>query len=201
MTSRFSKPNAQATYKRHHTHEVVTSLAEGKQIAKDLNDSHRYAYRAKASLVGNCSLRPYDPIYLEGLPNGMSGYWTVLAIRHVFGGSQAPYLMEVELGTDVLGDVNPNAAFTADNRNIGAELAGQSLNLSGTSLATFNTTINSTPVVPTTGAVLSPQVTPPASTVAGNPTDPYGYTTTTPNFGATTNTSTWVSTSGNAVII
>ena len=105
---------SEATFEQHHVYEVATSLTDSKYIANDIANSKRYAYRAKATLVGVASVRPYDPIYLHGLSNGMSGYWTVLAVKHIFGGMAMRYMMEVEVGTDVLGDTNPAAGTNPD---------------------------------------------------------------------------------------
>lgn len=108
-------------FKKHHVFEIADNLGEAKQIASDATENERYVYRAKATLQGNCAVEPYDAVYLDGLDGGMNGYWTVLSVTHVFDGG-APYLLEVELGTDQLGlgvGTFPGAAY----RDIEAELA------------------------------------------------------------------------------
>jgi hypothetical protein len=103
MSSNYnSNTSGRPTFTHHQTQEVATSLALSKQIANDLAENDRYQYRASAVLMGNVDIEPYDAVYLDHLPGGMSGYWTVLSVRHLFGDS-IPYKCEVELGTDQLG--------------------------------------------------------------------------------------------------
>jgi hypothetical protein len=118
---------SKALYDQHLTQEVVNNITEAKQIANDYAANKRYAHRAIVSTVGNANVRPYYPIYLDGLPNGLSGYWTVLSVRHTFGGSPARYMLELEVGTDVIGETDPNAAKAVVTRNVQAELVGQAV--------------------------------------------------------------------------
>jgi hypothetical protein len=83
---------ATASFRSHHVFEVASSFADAQHIATDYNNANRYQHRAKVSIVGHAPMRPYDPIYLDGLPNGMSGYWTVLTVKHIFGGRPADYM-------------------------------------------------------------------------------------------------------------
>jgi len=201
MASRFSSASSSspAKFKKHHVYEVATSLSESKYIASDLADTHRYAYRAKATVVGTCTLRPYDPIYLDGLPNDMSGYWTVLSVHHVFGGTVAPYMIELELGTDKLGDTNPNAKNTSENRNVNSEIAGQSLTVANSTLSSYDANVNANSV-PVPRYVASPQVTFPVTAAAEDPASGYNYTATVPNYGVSSLTTTWTATKGSAVL-
>lgn len=137
-----------AKYKKYHVLEVVTSLTEGKYIASDLADAQRYAYRASATLVGNVNIRPYEPIYLDGVPNGMSGYWTVLSVRHIFGSDIAKYIAIVELGTDIIGETNETAYKAADTRDVNAEISGQSIGRSSSVLMDYKASVNASTLVP-----------------------------------------------------
>lgn len=138
--------NAIASYKQHLVYEVATSLADSKHIAEDYNNAYRYQHRAQIHIVGHATLRPYDPIYLDGLPNGLSGYWTVISIKHVFGGSLTKYMMHVEVGTDIVGDSDDFAKYRSDTRDIQSELSGQSLALAETSLSEYSVSPNSSSV-------------------------------------------------------
>jgi hypothetical protein len=146
------KSTPKATYQKHHVYEVSTSLTESKLIAENYSEAHRYQHRAEVILVGNSGLRPYDPIYLDGLPNGMSGYWTVLSVKHIFGGAPANYTMKVEVGTDVIGDTNPNAAKNSQVRDIQSDLSGQSLTSSGAQLSQYSLSPNANSLDPVTSA-------------------------------------------------
>jgi len=140
-----------ATFTHHHVYEVANSLADSKHIADDYNNAHRYQHRASVTVVGYPDLHPYDPIYLDGLPNGLSGYWTVLSVKHVFGGHPADYVLELEVGTDFIGDTNPDADKSSAVRDVQSDLAGQSLNPSDTTLSTYTVSPNASPLVSSTG--------------------------------------------------
>jgi hypothetical protein len=152
-----NKPNTTPTalFKKHYSHEVSSSLTDSQHIANDYSSVHRYQHRAHVVVVGHPHIRPYDPIYLDGLPNGMSGYWTVLSVEHIFGGSPLYYQLRLEVGTDVIGDINPDANKNAGTRDIQSDLAGQSLSPSGATLNEFSTSPNASTVSPTYG-VTSP---------------------------------------------
>lgn len=171
-----------AQYTKHHTYEVAKNKTEAKYIANDIANAKRYAYRARVTLLGDASVRPYDPIYLDGLPNGMSGYWTVLSVKHIFNSIDVQYKMELEIGTDKIGEVNPNAATATVYRDVQAELAGQSLDPSGSTLVSIPASVNSTPLIPDYGVTsTTPAVTPAFDAVpASVSTDPYSYTYPTP---------------------
>jgi hypothetical protein len=142
-----------ANFTHHHVYEVAKNLNDSKHIADDYTNAHRYQHRAQVRVIGYPDLRPYDPIYLDGLPNGLSGYWTVLSVKHVFGGRPADYLLELEVGTDFIGDTNPEAYQTSANRDVQSDLAGQSLTPSDVVLTTYSVSPNASPVDPTTGVV------------------------------------------------
>lgn len=171
----FSRGNNPKRYKRHYIHEVANSLTDSKYIANDLANMKRYAYRAKVTTIGNAALRPYDPIYLDGLPNGLSGYWTVLSVTHVFGGKDSEYKMVIEVGTDTLGDVNPDAYKNAEMRDVEGELSKQAIVPGDSTLIDISASVNSSPLVPTYGvSIPTVVVNPPATAVpASVSTDRY----------------------------
>jgi hypothetical protein len=140
-----------ATFTHHHVYEVANSLNDSKHIADDYTNAHRYQHRASVTVVGYPELRPYDPIYLDGLPNGLSGYWTVLSVKHVFGGRTADYILQLEVGTDFIGDTNPNAYKNSSNRDVQSDLAGQSLTPSDVTLSTYEVSPNASPLTSNTG--------------------------------------------------
>ena len=140
-----------AVFKKHYPHEVIKDLTNSKQIAQSYSDANKYQHRAKVTIVGHATLRPYDPIYLDGLPNGMSGYWTVLSIEHIFGGRVAKYLMNIEVGTDVIGEVDSKAKDRADTRDVQNDFAGQALTTSPATLTEYNLSPNASTLSPTFG--------------------------------------------------
>lgn len=140
-----------AFFKTHYPHEVVKDLTNSKQIAQAFSETKKYQHRAKVTIVGHATLRPYDPIYLDGLPNGMSGYWTVLSIEHVFGGRVAKYLMNIEVGTDVIGETDSKAKTRADTRDVQSDFANQSLTVAPAKLSEYNLSPNASTVSPKYG--------------------------------------------------
>jgi hypothetical protein len=195
-------PNAssRAVFKKHHTHEVSTSLAESQAIADAYSDAHRYQHRAEVTVAGHPTLQVYDPVYLDGLPNGLSGYWTVLSIKHIFGGKPAYFMTDLVVGTDVIGDVNPNAKNTADNRDVQSELAGQSLNASDSALSEYMTSPNSSQLNPSHGVTNPTAVT--SSSVVGVPnvTGATPFKAKAPNTGAVKRTVQWAAKSNGKVL-
>ncbi|MFZ9615377.1 MAG: hypothetical protein ACO3AG_01770 [Fluviibacter sp.] len=81
------------------THEVVDGNEKAEAIARAHSRSARFKYRAKALLSGYPTLRPYDPVYLSGLPQNMSGIWVVISLVHKFN-IGIPYSMEAILGSN-----------------------------------------------------------------------------------------------------
>jgi hypothetical protein len=157
----FSNNPTKAKFKKHHTHEVVTSLANSKLLAIDYANQHRYRHRAEVMIIGTADLRPYDPIYLDGLPNGMSGYWTVLSLKHIFNGRVANYMLEIVVGTDTIGDTSSTAYLNANTRDVQAELAGQSLVAPASQLIDQVPSINASSLSSNTNTIVStPQVSP-----------------------------------------
>lgn len=175
--SSYSRQNNPKRYTRHYVHEVATSLTDAKYVANDLANMKRYAYRAKVVTIGNAAVRPYDPIYLDGLPNGMSGYWTVLSVTHIFGGKDSEYKMELEVGTDTLGDVDKNAFKNAQTRDVEGELAGQSIEPAESVLINISSSVNASPLTPSyNSSIPTPVVTPPDNAVPSDiTTNPYDY--------------------------
>ena len=140
-----------AFFKTHYPHEVIKDLTNSKQIAQAFSDTKKYQHRAKVTIVGHATLRPYDPIYLDGLPNGMSGYWTVLSVEHIFGGRVAKYLMNIEVGTDVIGETDAKAKTRADTRDVQSDFANQSLTVAPAKLSEYNLSPNASAVNPKYG--------------------------------------------------
>lgn len=121
--SRHVRGNSKATFTKIVTDEVTPTTQYAKTVLKSITDTQRYRYRAKAALVGNATIKPYSVVYLEGVPDGTHGYWTVLSVTHRFGESKS-YYMEVLLGTDTLAEPFVNAS-TSNTRDVVGELAGE----------------------------------------------------------------------------
>lgn len=190
--SKYSKDKNVASFNKHQVYDVATSLTESKYIANDLADAKRYQYRAKVVVVGNSAVKPYEVVYLDGLPNGMSGYWTVLSVKHIFGGVPANYLMELKVGTDKLGQTSDSAKNNTEVRDIVGELSGQAIKPSNAALKDNSFEINASSLTPTYGktektSVVTQNVTSKLETIV--PSDPYSVTP--PNFSNVKRTVIW----------
>jgi hypothetical protein len=187
-----------APFKKYHVYEVATSLTDSKHIAEDYANANRYQHRASVMVVGNPDLKPYDPIYLDGLPNGLSGFWTVLSIKHVFGSKPTTYMMELEVGADTLGDIDEAMKSRLDVRDIQADLANQSLIAVDTLLQNNPTSVNGSSLYPDAGLVA------PTAAVTTSPSEiPYveGATDTTPpDFSSVSRTLQWAAKGSGRVV-
>jgi hypothetical protein len=130
-----------AAFLKHLPFESATSLSDAKYIASDRSETHRYKYRAAAVLSGNNLVKVGQIIYLDKMEQGMSGYWTVLSAKHVFGTGNAKYQLEVVLGTDVVGDTSEEFA-TPEIRDFAAEFSEQSLDVTPSILEDYSFGVN-----------------------------------------------------------
>ena len=205
-----AKTEPDAKFTRYQVHEVVNSLTEARQVANDYTNAHLYTHRATVVVAGDPSLKVYDPIYLDGLPNGMSGYWTILSIKHTFNGQPIKYKQELEVGTDVLGDVNPNASANSQLMNITnsivnqattsipATLVSTNANINGSKL-TVSTPINSispSPTNPITTAAVPAAATSIPTSVATN-----HFSLTTPSFSSIARPAQWSATAATSTAV
>lgn len=189
-----------AIFKKHHPHEVIKDLTSSKHIAQSFNEANKYQHRAKISIVGHATLRPYDPIYLDGLPNGMSGYWTVLSVEHVFGGRVANYIMNLEVGTDIIGDTDPKAKSRSDTRDVQSDFAGQSLTYSSSKLTEYNLSPNASSVNPNNGVAVKTAIQNKSQTAVPTVAGSTAFKNAAPNISGIKKTVQWSATSSGKVL-
>jgi len=137
-----SKTSQKAKFVKHLPFEVASTIAEAKFIAQDLAEANRYNYRGVALLMGDANVNVGESIYLDNLDQSMSGYWTVIAVSHMFGGGDYTYQMEVLVGTDSLGGADPNIGKNSGKRNFESELSKQSLKPKGSKLNNYPIGVN-----------------------------------------------------------
>jgi hypothetical protein len=137
-----SKTSQKAKFVKHLPFEVATTISDAKFIAQDLAEANRYNYRGIALLMGNANVNVGESIYLDNLDQNMSGYWTVLAVTHLFGGGSYTYQMEVLVGTDSLGGANPSIGKNLGKRDFESELSKQSLKPKGSKLNNYPIGVN-----------------------------------------------------------
>jgi hypothetical protein len=187
-----SSTTNKATFLKHLPFESATSLSDAKYIASDRAEALRYKYRAIARLTGNSGVKPGQLIYLDGLYQGMSGYWTVLRAEHLFGSGNATYQIEVLLGTDKLGEVSTSIGANTEVRDFSAELADQSLDSGASTLTDYSFGVNIGNIESAAVYAQSSKVAPVANAPAAETTyDPDIYKNDVPDFSAVKRTTTW----------
>lgn len=192
MAVTHSSSTNKATFVKHLPFESATSLSDAKYIATDRAETYRYKYRGVAVLAGDAGVKVGQLVYLDGLEQGMSGYWTVLRVDHLFGSGNAAYQLEVLLGTDKLGDVSNNVGADTEVRDFAAELAEQSLDPAESNLTDYSFGINAGAVESSVAYAPSSKVVAPAYAPSA-PTSytPNIYTDEVPNFSSVKRTTTW----------
>jgi hypothetical protein len=137
-----SKPSQKAKFVKHLPFEVAKTVSEAKFIAEDLAEANRYNYRGVALLLGDANVNVGESIYLDNLDQDMSGYWTVIAVSHLFGGGNYTYQMEVLVGADSLGGADPSIGKKLGKRDFESELSKQSLKPKGSKLNNYAIGVN-----------------------------------------------------------
>jgi hypothetical protein len=102
-----TRSNSKAEFfDKFNTHVVAIDSQVAAHEAKAADDRAIFPYRATAEVLGSPSLRPDLPVYLDGLGNNYSGYWTVLGTEHKVveeSRNVFKYTTILHLGTDSLG--------------------------------------------------------------------------------------------------
>lgn len=105
------------------TAAVVENPDMANNEAQAAEDRNTFPYRAVVEVIGDASLRPDMPVYLEGLGEIYSGYWTILKTEHLIVEEQRnvqKYTTVLHLGTDSLGTAvtwTDTKQITAPSRN------------------------------------------------------------------------------------
>lgn len=69
-------------FDRYDTHVVAPDIATAKYEAEAADARAAFPYRAVVEVMGSCQLRPDLPVYLDGLDDYYSGFWTILSTEH-----------------------------------------------------------------------------------------------------------------------
>lgn len=104
-----SAPPAFDTY---HTDVVAPNFQIAKYESTAADERNRYAYRGSVVIIGNPTLLPDSTVYLDGIGNTYTGFWTVLSTENYV--NQEIYTTTLEVGTDSLG----LAAKWTDNKDV-----------------------------------------------------------------------------------
>lgn len=98
-------------FDRHATSTVAPSYDVAVYESVSIDEKSRFPYAAEAEILGTTRLVVGGPIYLQGVGNTYSGYWTVLEITHEVIEDKLnlyKYTSNLFLGTDSLGELATN---------------------------------------------------------------------------------------------
>lgn len=101
-----------AAFDTYHTGVVAPTFEIAKYESSAADERNRYAYRGNVTIIGNPTILPDAPIYLDGVGSMYSGFWTVLSTENYV--KQEVYTTTLEVGTDALGI----ASKWTDNKEI-----------------------------------------------------------------------------------
>ena len=91
------------------TSTVIVDHETASYEAKAAEDRNSFPYRATAVVKGFSEARPDMPVFLDGIGEPYSGYWTVLEVTHCFEEKTRgahTYTTTLVVGTDSLGDAD-----------------------------------------------------------------------------------------------
>jgi hypothetical protein len=97
-------------FDRHATDVVANSYKTASLESAAADDRSTFPYVAEVQVLGDSSLRPGMPIYLENVGDEYSGYWTIINIEHTVKEEQTNIHLHtavLRVGTDSLGAANP----------------------------------------------------------------------------------------------
>ena len=99
------------------TSVVAPSVDVAKYEGEAAESRNAFPYRATVEVIGDPTIRPDSPVYLDGLGSTYSGFWTVLAVEHRVVEEELNrhrYTSVLKVGTDSLGQ----AEFWDDNQKV-----------------------------------------------------------------------------------
>lgn len=104
-------------FDKYSTSVVAPDIKIAKYEADAAESLNAFPYRARLEVIGDPTLRPDMPVYLDGVGETYSGYWTILSTEHIVVEEELNrhrYTTVLEVGTDSLGQ----AVAWTDNKQI-----------------------------------------------------------------------------------
>ena len=95
------KKSVPSSFDSYHTGVVAPTFDIAKYESDAADEVNRYAYRGTVVVPGNPNLLPDSPVYLDGLGETYSGFWTVLSTENYV--NKEVYTTTLEIGADSLG--------------------------------------------------------------------------------------------------
>ena len=94
--------------------EVTNSVQDARARLEASLEANRFIHRARVTSVGSPVTAPEKMVYIVGVPAPYDGYWTVLSVTHRIKNA-TQYVMEMEVGTDMLVGNEPTPSSTLTN--------------------------------------------------------------------------------------
>lgn len=97
-------------FDKHATNVVANSYKVASLESEAADERSSFPYIAEIQVLGDTSLRPGMPIYLDNVGTEYTGYWTILNIEHSVKEEQTNIHLHTAIltvGTDSLGRANP----------------------------------------------------------------------------------------------
>jgi phage protein D len=95
----------------HATTIVANDYTSAVHLANAANENSRFPYSADVETIGESSLRPGLPVYLNNVGTEYSGYWTILGVNHKVSEenmNHQMYTCEMTVASDSLGTITDN---------------------------------------------------------------------------------------------
>jgi phage protein D len=96
------RKSSQPAFTSYNTSVVAPSFEASKYETEAAVERNRHPYRGTAVVLGTPGIRPGDPVYLDGVGNSYSGFWTVLKVEHEVK-NNIEFVTTLHVGTDSLG--------------------------------------------------------------------------------------------------
>jgi phage protein D len=122
-------------FEEQRTDQVVHDTVSATTAAEGSAHNARFVTPAKVKCQGDARIRPYAPVYVNGISEQVDGHWIVLQATHymTIGGE---YQIEMDVATDGSGKNNPTATRSTDPHLIGTIDIAAALANGGTPVTT-----------------------------------------------------------------
>jgi len=100
------------------TSQVAHDSAAAVIAAEGAAHSSRFTTPAKVKCQGNASIKPFAPVYIDGISDQVDGHWIALNVTHILTLS-GEYQIEMDVATDGIGGSTMQATRSADGKLVG----------------------------------------------------------------------------------
>lgn len=105
-------------FEEHKTSQVVHDSTAADAMAAGAAHSARFTTPATVRCQGDTRIKPYSPVYVEGISDSLDGYWIPTMVKHILT-INGEYQIEMEVAADGTGANVPTATRAAKRNLIG----------------------------------------------------------------------------------